>query len=301
MNTLAILSRRAALTVARTQSQSSCVPRMIPRMLLSTSTAAAAPPQPFAVESPEGPSDLERADNLDWDEFAVDYEIMSGHNIKIKEDRAAAAMRGRTAAPQPFAVESPEGPSDLERAENLDWYEFAVDYEIMSGHNIKIKEGRADAAKTFAVESPDGTTDAEMMDTAQWDEQAIERELKSGLASEIIRDRKEAAKVFAVESPEGPSDLERADNLDWDEFAVDYEIMSGHNIKIKEGRAAAAKVLAVDAPDGTPDAELADIAQWDEAVIDYAAEHEDLAEVHRIHKLEQDVRRETALDAERIW
>jgi hypothetical protein len=57
----------------------------------------------------------------------------------------------------------------------------------------------------------------------------------------------------------------------------------------------------VDAPDGTPDAEIAENAQWDEAVIDYAAEHEDLAQVHRIHKLEDDVRREAARDAEHSW
>ncbi|KAL3932054.1 MAG: hypothetical protein SGBAC_011029 [Bacillariaceae sp.] len=232
MNTIAMISRRAALMAAKRQSQI-VVTRNIPRMRMLLST------KPFAVEAPDGPSDLELADNLDWDEHAVDYELMFGHAEEVKE-------------------------------------------------------GRKEAAKILAVDAPDGTTDAEMMDTAQWDEQAIEQEVKSGYAAHIKKDRAEAAKIFAVDAPDGTtSDLELKDNLDWDEYAVDYEVMFNHAKEIKEGRAAAAKIVAVDAPDGTTDAEMIATTQWDEEVIDHAAKHEDIAEVHRIHKRQEDILRQT--------
>jgi hypothetical protein len=109
MNTIAIFSKRAAMTLVK--QRPSFAARSLARVALST--------KPFAVESPDGPADMELQENLQWHNQVVDYEAAHG---------AAELIANREAAAKIVAVDAPDGVADDEILDNLRWEEQVIAY-----------------------------------------------------------------------------------------------------------------------------------------------------------------------------
>eukprot|EP00980_Cylindrotheca_fusiformis_P004719 scaffold1004_cov105-Cylindrotheca_fusiformis.AAC.2 len=158
MNTIAIFSKRAAMTLVKQRPQ-------IARMSLARLSSASSPPPPFAVESPEGgPTDLEQQEMLQWDKEVID--IQFSHADEIKATREAVEKM--------VAVDGPDGIADAEFMDEARWEQQIIESEFVSGGADIIKANREAAEQMVAaVNAPDGFTDAELLENVQWENDVI--------------------------------------------------------------------------------------------------------------------------------
>jgi hypothetical protein len=92
--------------------------------------------------------------------------------VKQRPSFAARSLARVALSTKPFAVESPDGPADMELQENLQWHNQVVDYEAAHGA-AELIANREAAAKIVAVDAPDGVADDEILDNLRWEEQVI--------------------------------------------------------------------------------------------------------------------------------
>lgn len=91
---------------------------------------------PFAVDSPEGVNtDMEHAENLQWDNQVIDAEFESGGAAKLQASRLEFAN-----SPNVVAVDSPDGMSDAEVMDNLQWEKEVLDHAAKHEDFTKVHE-----------------------------------------------------------------------------------------------------------------------------------------------------------------
>eukprot|EP00980_Cylindrotheca_fusiformis_P004718 scaffold1004_cov105-Cylindrotheca_fusiformis.AAC.1 len=161
MNTIAIFSKRAAMTLVKQR------PHQIARMGLARLSSVAAV-RPFAVESPEGPTDLEQQDILQWDNEAID--IQFSHADEIKATREAVEKM--------VAVDGPDGIADAEFLDEARWEQQVIESELASGCAAIVRANREAVKRMVAVDAPDGFTDAELLENTKWENDVISHAAK---------------------------------------------------------------------------------------------------------------------------
>jgi F420-dependent methylenetetrahydromethanopterin dehydrogenase len=133
MNTIAIFSKRAAMTLVK-QRPSFAAPSA--RVFLST--------KPLGVESPDGPADMvDNQEVVDYAAYEADYVV-----AKLLAAREAAAARA-------VGVDAPDGFADYELLDNLRWDEQVIAYAAAHEDMAKIHQRHRGKQEVLEEEARD--------------------------------------------------------------------------------------------------------------------------------------------------
>ena len=204
---------------------------------------------------------------MEADEIDRLLDSATKHNEDIKV-KLAELRALREEAKKTFAVDSPDGESDVDLKAEMEQASHIVE-DVAKTENTAaverqhhVEEQIAEAAKrTLAVDAPDGEPDVEL---------SVEIEQ----VASIIDDVAKTENMIAIKR----------------KHQIEADIAAG-----------AKSTLAVDAPDGDSDGHVLEELQEIDQMIDDAALLEDKEAIVRQHKAEEAVRKDRARDPEHDW